>query len=121
MFTRDQIEEIKKKLIMLGTKDTQFPDAHKLNGEEIIAIVQDGENKKIPLSSIINDDFINVSKDTTEILTLSTAVSKIDINRNGKYGNNYYVNKIIVPDDCRKPAGFCCAVYNADLTRAFGN
>ena len=85
MFTRDQIEEIKKNLIMLGTKDTQFPDAHKLNGEEIIAIVQDGENKKIPLSSIINDDFINVSKDTTEILTLSTAVSKIDIN-NRKLG-----------------------------------
>lgn len=85
MFTRDQIEEIKSKLIMLGTKDTQFPDAHKLNGEEIIAIVQDGENKKIPLSSIINDDFINVSKDTTEILTLSTAVSKIDIN-NRKLG-----------------------------------
>lgn len=85
MFTRDQIEEIEKKLIMLGTKDTQFPDAHKLNGKEIIAIVQDGENKKIPLSSIINDDFINVSKDTTEILTLSTAVSKIDIN-NRKLG-----------------------------------
>lgn len=85
MFTRDQIEEIKSKLIMLGTKDTQFPDAHKLNGEEIIAIVQDGENKKIPLSSIINDDFINVSKDITEILTLSTAVSKIDIN-NRKLG-----------------------------------
>ena len=85
MFTHDQIEEIKKKLIMLGTKDTQFPDAHKLNGEEIIAIVQDGENKKIPLSLIINDDFINVSKDTTEILTLSTAVSKIDIN-NRKLG-----------------------------------
>ena len=85
MFTRDQIEEIKKKLIMLGTKDTQFPDAHKLNGEEIIAIVQDGENKKIPLSSIINDDFINVSKDTTEILTLSTAISKIDVN-NRKLG-----------------------------------
>ena len=85
MFTRDQIEEIKKKLIMLGTKDTQFPDTHKLNGEEIVAIVQDGENKKIPLSSIINDDFINVSKDTTEILTLSTAVSKIDIN-NRKLG-----------------------------------
>ena len=85
MFTRDQIEEIKKKLIMLGTKDTQFPDAHKLNGEEIIATVQDGENKKIPLSSIINDDFINVSKDTTEILTLSTAVSKTDTN-NRKLG-----------------------------------
>lgn len=85
MFTRDQIEEIKKKLIMLGTKDTQFPDAHRLNGEEIIAIVQDGENKKIPLSSIINDDFINISKDTTEILTLSTAVSKIDTN-NRKLG-----------------------------------
>ena len=85
MFTRDQIEEIKKKLIMLGTKDTQFPDAYKLNGEEIVAIVQDGENRKIPLSSIINDDFINVSKYTTEILTLSTAVSKIDIN-NRKLG-----------------------------------
>ena len=95
MFTRNQIEEIEKKLIMLGTKDTQFPDAHKLNGEEIIAIVQDGENRKIPLSSIIgllsdisvtpNDDFINVSKDTTEIITLNTAVSKVDIN-NRKLG-----------------------------------
>lgn len=95
MFTRDHIEEIKKKLIMLGTKDTQFPDAHKLNGEEIIAIVQDGENRKIPLSSIIgllsdinvtpNDDFINVSKDTTGILTLDTAVSKVVID-NRKLG-----------------------------------
>ena len=29
MFTRDQIEEIKKKLIAFGTKDTQLPDAQK--------------------------------------------------------------------------------------------
>lgn len=95
MFTRNQIEEIKKKLIIFGTKDTQFPDAHKLSGDEIIAIVQDGENRKIPLSSIVellsdtsvspNDDFINVSKDTTVILTLDTAVSKVDIN-NRKLG-----------------------------------
>lgn len=95
MFTRDQIEEIKKKLVAFGTKDTQLLDAHKLDGNEIVAIVQDGENRKILLSSIIgllsdinvtpNDDFINVSKDTTEILTLSTAVSKIDIN-NRKLG-----------------------------------
>lgn len=95
MFTRDQIEEIKKKLVAFGTKDTQLLDAHKLDGNEIVAIVQDGENRKIPLSSIIgllsdisvtpNDDFINVSKDTTGFLTLSTAVSKVDIN-NRKLG-----------------------------------
>lgn len=95
MFTRNQIEEIKKKLIIFGTKDTQFPDAHKLSGDEIIAIVQDGENRKTPLSLIVellsdisvgpNDDFINVSKDTTEIITLNTAVSKVDIN-NRKLG-----------------------------------
>ena len=95
MFTRDQIEEIKKKLVAFGTKDTQLLDAHKLDGNEIVAIVQDGENRKIPLSSIIgmlsdisvtpNDDFINVSKDTTVILTLDTAVSKVDIN-NRKLG-----------------------------------
>ena len=95
MFTRNQIEEIKKKLVAFGTKDTQLLDAHKLDGNEIVAIVQDGENRKIPLSSIIgmlsdisvtpNDDFINVSKDTTVILTLDTAVSKIDIN-NRKLG-----------------------------------
>lgn len=95
MFTRDQIEEIKKKLVAFGTKDTQLLDAHKLDGNEIVAIVQDGENRKIPLSSIIgllsdisvtpNDDFINISKDTTGILTLDTAVSKVDIN-NRKLG-----------------------------------
>ena len=86
MFTRDQIEEIKKKLVAFGTKDTQLPDAHKLNGEEIIAIVQDGENKKIPLSSIINDDFINVSKDTTEILVLRSFTTELKF---------YYKNIII--------------------------
>ena len=34
MFTRNQIEEIKKKLVAFGTKDTQLPDVQKLDGNE---------------------------------------------------------------------------------------
>ena len=34
MFTRNQIEEIKERLVAFGTKDTQLPDAQKSDGNE---------------------------------------------------------------------------------------
>ena len=50
MFTLEQINEIKKRLINSGSKDTQLPEAElPLSGEETVAIIQDGENKKVPI------------------------------------------------------------------------
>lgn len=50
MFTLEQIREIKERLINSGSKDTQLPEAElPLSGEETVAIIQDGENKKIPI------------------------------------------------------------------------
>jgi hypothetical protein len=45
MFTNTQIEEIRKKLLLRGVKDTQFPLADSLKGDETVAIVQQGINK----------------------------------------------------------------------------
>ena len=53
-FTREQIEEIRRRLYYEGKKDTDFPLAHEVDGSETIAIVQDSVNRKIPLSLIFN-------------------------------------------------------------------
>lgn len=49
MFTVQQIQEIARKLSQLGKADTQFPDADSFSGDEIIALVQEGENRKLSL------------------------------------------------------------------------
>lgn len=54
MFTKEQIEEIRTRLALTGYKDTQFEAASlPLSGEEIIAIVQNGRNKKVRASVFI--------------------------------------------------------------------
>ena len=54
MFTKEQIEEIRTRLALTGYKDTQFEAASlPLSGEEIIAIVQNGRNKKVKASVFI--------------------------------------------------------------------
>lgn len=87
MFTSSQINEIKKKLQLFGVKDSQFSYVEKLKGDETVVVVQDGCNKRVPISMIMghagtvdssNMDFVNVSKDSTANLTLSEAISKID-------------------------------------------
>lgn len=52
MFTRDQIEEIKKKLLLVGKKDTSLPMANSLVGDEIVAIIQQGQNKQLALGTL---------------------------------------------------------------------
>ena len=49
MFTTNQIEEIRKRLQLEGAKDTSFPDASAIKGNEILALVQEGVNKKMTL------------------------------------------------------------------------
>lgn len=53
IFTQEQINEIIHRLALLGVKDTQLPVADKpYRGDEIIAVVQGIENKKITIDDI---------------------------------------------------------------------
>ena len=57
MFTSNQIEEIRQKLQLSSSsiKDTQFPIAEALQGEERLAIVQGGRNKQLPIRNFIDN------------------------------------------------------------------
>ena len=89
MFTCNQIEEIKRKLQLIGRKDTSFPLAEPLNGNEIIAIVQQGQNKQLGLKTLIEkigkyttSDFINLSKYSEDSYTLGEAIKLVEpVNR----------------------------------------
>ena len=89
MFTCNQIEEIKRKLQLIGRKDTSFPLAESLSGNEIIAIVQQGQNKQLSLKTIIEkigkyttSDFTNLSKYSENSYTLGEAIKLVEpVNR----------------------------------------
>ena len=106
LFTQEQILEIKQRLREMGSKDTEFPSASlPLSGKETIAIVQGGENKKVPLEEFYEEfsqyidsservDFFNVSRYVQRInsypevarLTLTEAVAACpeDVQRAGQ-------------------------------------
>lgn len=54
MFTSSQIEEIRKKLQLQRRKDTSSPLAGPLNGNETMAIAQQGQNKQLRLKTLID-------------------------------------------------------------------
>lgn len=89
MFTSNQIEEIRKKLQLSGIKDTNFPLAGPLKGNETMAIVQQGQNRQLSLKAFIEKvgmytvlDFINMSKSSEDSYTLQECISKVNpVNR----------------------------------------
>lgn len=54
MFTREQIHEISKRLSELGIKDTDLEEADKMSSDDVIAIVQNGVNKKVSIKELIS-------------------------------------------------------------------
>lgn len=55
-FTKAQIEEIRKQLATMGVRDTDLPDVTApLSGNELVAIVQNGENRKVGVRKLIHD------------------------------------------------------------------
>lgn len=66
-FTKTQIEEIRRQLSLLGVRDTDLPDVTSMTGEEEVAIVQDGENKKVKIKDLFGEfiapDIIDHLKD----------------------------------------------------------
>lgn len=85
MFTSNQIEEIRKKLQLMGKKDTSFPLAESLKGNETIAIVQQEQNKRITLKTLLDkigisdkSGFINLSKSNNDFYTLEEAINLVE-------------------------------------------
>lgn len=83
MFTKNQIDEIRRKLQLTGVKDSSLPEATELTGKESVAIVQNGESKKIGMGNFINSindwcrgDLLNVSKEN-QSLSLIEAISSV--------------------------------------------
>lgn len=54
MFTKEQIYEISKRLSELGIKDTNMEETDKVSSDDIIAIVQDGVNKKASIRKVLS-------------------------------------------------------------------
>ena len=53
MFTKNQIQEIGRKLGLLGKKDTDFEDAKlPLSGEEYVVLIQNGKNVKTKVKNL---------------------------------------------------------------------
>ena len=106
IFTQEQINEIKQRLALSGSKDLQLPLANlPLSGEETIALVQQGENKRVSIEEFYEEfsqyidgservDFFNVSRyaqrvtgaDESVALTLNEAVVLCpeDVRRGGQ-------------------------------------
>lgn len=106
MFTQEQINEIREKLALSGSKDKSLPLASlPLSGKEILALVQDGKNKSVPIEEFFEEfaqyidgservDFFNVSRYAQRLagaaasvqLTLDDAVElcPVDVRRGGQ-------------------------------------
>lgn len=79
MFTDSQIREIASKLANLGIKDSDLPKIHgNLDGNEIIAIVQDNESRSATLSELSN--YLNISSDDFFVLQKDN-INKEEINK----------------------------------------
>lgn len=52
-FTKQQIEEIARRLATESFRDTDFDNATAITGDEYVAVVQDGLNRKVTM-----DDFV---------------------------------------------------------------
>ena len=52
VFTKKQLEEIRRGLAVLGVRDTDLPNATTLTGAELVAIVQGNENRKVAVGDL---------------------------------------------------------------------
>lgn len=104
MFTKEQIEEIRTRLALTGYKDTQFRQATlPLNGDELVAIVQKGENKKVPARVFLHKEeqedtgsikhvvLSQAEYDALPIKDITTIYLIVNIPDNWVFGNTFPV------------------------------
>lgn len=82
IFTKEQIEEIKRRLSLEGIKDTEFLQADvPVKGTDIITVVQNGENRKCTLSELISfikpGDGFDISDDNEMSIKLKLAFDEV--------------------------------------------
>lgn len=54
-FTRQEIEEIRQRILTESRKDTQFPDTDRISTSDYVAIVQNGINKKVTVGLLYKE------------------------------------------------------------------
>lgn len=76
-FTKEDIQKLKECLIIEGKKDTDFNEIDKANIEDLIAIVQNNENKKVRIANLLrgNVDISSLSQDL--LYKISTIESRL--------------------------------------------
>lgn len=77
MFTKEQIKEIADRLAAMGKRDSEFPHAGPIKGDETVAIVQDSANRNITVQELAS--YI-LEKEVTLTVRCSTKGSKIWLN-----------------------------------------
>ena len=69
MFTKEQIDEIRVRLADTGKKDSQFDAAElPLQGDETVTIIQNQENRSLPVSSMTQDIEDAIRQDFQDIV-----------------------------------------------------
>ena len=69
MFTKEQIDEIRVRLADTGKKDSQFDAAElPLQGDETVTIIQNQENRRLPVSSMTQDIEDAIRQDFQDIV-----------------------------------------------------
>lgn len=54
-FTKQQIAEIKQRLATESVRDTDFDETTPLTGDEFIAVIQDGLNRKVTMADFVEE------------------------------------------------------------------
>ena len=86
-FTREDILKIQKALLQLGVKDSELHNTESVNYNDILSIIQDGENKKIKIKDFFNqislwkrESFINITDIYDKYyITLTEAINTVPI------------------------------------------
>lgn len=56
-FSKSEIDEITRAIASRGIKDTDFPEATDVSGEDYVAVVQNGVNKKVKVRYLVDFDY----------------------------------------------------------------
>lgn len=86
-FTREDILKIQQALLKISVKDSELLSADPITNDDILSIVQDGQNKKIKIEDFANqisllkrEDFINITDKYDEhYITLSEAIKLVPV------------------------------------------
>lgn len=60
-FSKSEIDELTRAIASRGVKDTDFPEATNVSGNDYVAVVQNGVNKKIKVNHLVYNSDLAVT------------------------------------------------------------